>query len=1109
MVCLFILSVLTPVCRAVAQNPYGLRAETVFRCDAGPVTLTATVDPGADPQNIRWYDQPFYGTPIGTGPSLTIEYLDQDKTFFIDYIFTNADGLEECGICDRIAVRAVIFYDLIESRLFYDSNVLCNTPGVFSPTISGIGGGTFSYVQISGSGTLALDTQTGMVNPEESGIGVYTIYYNPPVLEGCDVTPATFDMEITGVGEPPLITYPDGGTYCTTSGQVSVNQSGAANGIYTTTPAGLKIDQNTGAITPAESLGGTYTVSYFIPSAGGCPPQSATTQVTIVESGSATIAYDGPFCGSDETTAHAIFSGTPGGNFSYERLSEGGGSLSLSSDGSFVPADSEPGTYRITYTIPANEVCAPVAVSTELEVLSRTLAVISVAQSEVCRNEENVRIEFTGMNDNPPYTFTYSLNDGPSMHISSDPETDTAYLEINTAFHGSYHFRLLQVSGSSGCTNPLADQELTLTVTEPAKGLFFYAGTPYCSNGPDNPVISLEEGSVAGEFSASPAGLVLISTSTGEINLSASQPGEYTVYNTIAASGGCPSIVAETIIRITQLPVADFQYEKSTYTQNEPNPAPVYLTIGGVTGQAGGFSSDSPFLVFSSDADALPGTIDLSASLTGTYVVTNTILEADGCGEVSASFSVTIEDAPAPPHIDYSPAPGLLAHFCNSQAQATVMLQGQAGGTFTISPSTGLPVDAVTGTLTTLDATPGEYTITYTADGFDPVTAEVKIYPKPTADAGPDQAICDGQPASLIGSIGGSAISSVWSTDGDGTFDDPASLTATYSPGPQDKISGEVSIYLSAFAEQHNISSDPDGEPVFGPCQEAVSELTLTINMLPENPVASHKTVTYDGEEHSASATSDGAGIDWYDAAEGGNPVSAPTGTNAGNYTAWAEARYAGTTECISAERVLVTLSIEPKELTVINALVEDKVYDGTNDAVITGAELSGLIEGDDVTLGDDEAGTFAQTGAGTGIEVSTAMTISGTDAANYSLIQPALTGNILVALPEVETAAATAIGYESATLNGEIPGTGGEEVTRRGFLISTEQGFDPDGEPGDGEVLTVLEEEGSFGPGSFSMEAVGLDQGTIYYVRAFAANSAGTTYGTEEEFATDTEPVK
>ncbi len=90
------------------------------------------------------------------------------------------------------------------------------------------------------------------------------------------------------------------------------------------------------------------------------------------------------------------------------------------------------------------------------------------------------------------------------------------------------------------------------------------------------------------------------------------------------------------------------------------------------------------------------------------------------------------------------------------------------------------------------------------------------------------------------------------------------------------------------------------------------------------------------------------------------------------------------------------TLTISPKALTVTGAVVTSKVYDGTTAAAITGATLSGIVSGDTVTLSNASISSFASKDVGTGIAVtSSAMTIEGIDAANYSLTYPILTGNI------------------------------------------------------------------------------------------------------------------
>ena len=95
------------------------------------------------------------------------------------------------------------------------------------------------------------------------------------------------------------------------------------------------------------------------------------------------------------------------------------------------------------------------------------------------------------------------------------------------------------------------------------------------------------------------------------------------------------------------------------------------------------------------------------------------------------------------------------------------------------------------------------------------------------------------------------------------------------------------------------------------------------------------------------------------------------------------------TADELYSESATLSINVVKKELTVINAVAEDKVYDGNDQAVISGAELDGVLEGDDVVLENQGEGVFDQVTVGADIPVSTAMTISGADAENYSLLQP------------------------------------------------------------------------------------------------------------------------
>jgi hypothetical protein len=102
------------------------------------------------------------------------------------------------------------------------------------------------------------------------------------------------------------------------------------------------------------------------------------------------------------------------------------------------------------------------------------------------------------------------------------------------------------------------------------------------------------------------------------------------------------------------------------------------------------------------------------------------------------------------------------------------------------------------------------------------------------------------------------------------------------------------------------------------------------------------------------------------------------------------------------ASSQMAVAHITPKLLTVAGQAAQDKEYDGTTMATLTGGSLDGLLTGETVEL--HEAGTFATADAGTAIAVTAANSLGGTAAANYSVLQPVgLVANITAAPgPEV-----------------------------------------------------------------------------------------------------------
>ena len=125
----------------------------------------------------------------------------------------------------------------------------------------------------------------------------------------------------------------------------------------------------------------------------------------------------------------------------------------------------------------------------------------------------------------------------------------------------------------------------------------------------------------------------------------------------------------------------------------------------------------------------------------------------------------------------------------------------------------------------------------------------------------------------------------------------------------------------------------------------------------------------------------------------------------------------------------LDTQTVSTKTLTVTGTTVSPKIYDGTLTATLAGATLLGVVGGDSVILGNATSGTFNSKDTGTGKTVTSAMTTSGASAANYTLTQPALTGDITAKVLTISGVTANTKAYDgtnvavltSGTLSGGV----------------------------------------------------------------------------------------
>jgi uncharacterized protein (TIGR02145 family) len=97
------------------------------------------------------------------------------------------------------------------------------------------------------------------------------------------------------------------------------------------------------------------------------------------------------------------------------------------------------------------------------------------------------------------------------------------------------------------------------------------------------------------------------------------------------------------------------------------------------------------------------------------------------------------------------------------------------------------------------------------------------------------------------------------------------------------------------------------------------------------------------------------------------------------------------------------------------------------------------------------------------------------------------------IQVPTLTTATVINITSATATSGGNITSDGGGSITNRGVCWRTSSG----------PTTTNSKTDNGPGTGSFTSDLTNLTGNTKYYIRAYATNSAGTSYGNELEFTT------
>lgn len=758
-------------------------------CAPTTVDITATSITAGSTAGLSFnYFTDAAGTTTLTNPSA----ITSSGTYYIQ-------GTSAGGCVTSIKPVTVVVNPVPTASISYTGSPYCGT-GTASVTQTGQAGGTYSS-----TAGLSINPATGAIDLGSSTPGTYTVTYT--FSNGsCSSSTTT---SITIVAAPVLITH-DPAPVCSpatvdlTASAVTTGSTAGLTFNYFTDASGTTALANPNAV----GTSGTYYIQGT--AASGCKTAILPVTVSINPLPVATISYPGsPYCQATAPSGTVTQTGQGGGTYSSTA-----GLVINPTTGIINIATSTPGTYTVTYSF-SNGSCNNTA-TTVVTIVANPVLVINNPAAVCAPASVDLTAGAITAGSTSGLSFTY-FTDAAGTTTLSNPSAITS--------SGTYY---IQGSAASGCKTPV--KPITVTINPLPVASISYAGSPFCTSGGNAAVTQTGQG--GGSYSST-SGLT-IDPATGEVNLSASTPGTYTV--TYTFSNGPCSNTATTTLTIASQPVL-------TITDPAPvcAPATIDLTAAAIT------AGSTPGLSFAYFTDAA-GTTALTnpdvVTASGTYYIQGTT--ATGCKTTIRPVTVTVNPQPVAT-IAYTGSP-----YCAAQtAAATVTHTGQGGGTYSSTP--GLSINPSSGEVNIVGSTPGTYTVTYSFTNgtcSNTVTATLRIDPLPVLMITNPAAVCAPgtvnitAPTITAGSTPGLAYN---------YYIDPAGLVTLSKP---ESISTSGTYYIQGVA--------PSG------CVTGIEAVNVVINLQP--------TATIDYSSSSFCVNAGGTGTVTQTGLGGGSYTSSPAG---------------------------------------------------------------------------------------------------------------------------------------------------------------------------------------------------------------------------------------
>jgi gliding motility-associated-like protein len=812
----------------------------VTYCQNTPATqLTATGT------GLLWYTQPTGGTGSATAP--TPSTSSTGSTTY--YVSQTVNGCESQRVPVQVIVNAIPAAPVSATPLTY-----CQGDPVAPLTAAGSAGGTIQWYSDA-----ALSSQVATGSPFSPSVTSGISFWVVDVQAGCKSLPVKVDIVINP-SDDPSFSY-SSGTYCITGTDPVPTVTGLSGGTFSASPSGLDIDPATGKITLLTSALKTYTVTY---TTNGPCPDSATATVTISASPNAVFTLIGPYCAGGSVNPVPDFGG----------IGSAGFFTSLPPTPALDPNTGEidllailPGSYTIVNTIAPGGGCAP-SVHSQVIVIEETPVVTATPTSETICSGSATTISITQNVPGLP-SWTVSSINGPVTGSSSGTGYTIAQTLINSGTApGTVTY---QISPVISATCPGTPIDVVVTVNPSPAAPSVTSPVVYCQNVPAFPLTATPSGTNTLNWYTSSAGGAPLSGAPIPVTSVAGT----TTYYVSQTENGCEGPRAAIVVTVNPTPPAPVVPAPATYCEGDPV---LDLTASGTGGTLRWY-----------DDATLSNQVGTGSPFTSNATTTRSFWVVEiknGCAGPSSKVDIVINP------LDDAAFSYSSGTFCSSGSNASPVIAGASGGTFSSTPA-GLVIDPATGVIDVASSTVGNlYTVTYTTNGMCPASSSVNI------------TITNGFDASFT--LGGPYCQSDVNpfpvfTGSAGTFSaTPAGLVFVNTN------TGEINLAASS-AGTYTITNTI---PASGGCAAATATQTVVILASPAAPAVTSP-VIYCENQASSSLTATGTGLLWYTSPTGGTGSSTAPTPNTG--TSGTSVHYVSQTiNGCEGPRVAVTVIVNP-----------------------------------------------------------------------------------------------------------------------------------------------------------------------------------------------------